>query len=172
MCARDLREFSRLTFELVNNYRNVPIGAAVLVGITLTLRATNVVRADDEGSDENENKNETSKNPRRLPLKTKLLKMDPLGCVLFLGAVCSLLLALQWGGQTKPWKHPDVAGCLAGAAVLASLFGYWQWKRGDDALIPLRVLKYRSIWTGGIVLFLLGAAAYVVCPAPPAVVID
>ncbi|KAM7202702.1 putative HC-toxin efflux carrier [Rhypophila sp. PSN 637] len=138
---------------------NVPIGAVVLLGITFTLRATNVFRDDEDSSDENGT--DTNKNPRRLPLKTKLLNMDPLGCVLFLGAICSLLLALQWGGQTKPWKHPDVAGCLAGSAVLSLLFGYWQWKRGDDALIPLRVLKYRSIWTGGLVLFFLGAAAYV-----------
>ena len=39
---------------------------------------------------------------RSLPIKVKLMNMDFVGAGLLLGAVCCLLLALQWGGNTLP----------------------------------------------------------------------
>lgn len=88
--------------------------------------------------------------------------MDPLGCLVFIGATTSLLLALTWGGQSKPWSSPDVIGTLVGAGVIAALFIFLQWKRKDNALIPLRVLKPRSVWTGVLVLFFIGGNSYLV----------
>lgn len=88
--------------------------------------------------------------------------MDPLGCLVFIGAVCCLLLALQWGGQSKPWSSSTVIGLLVGFVALSGLFGYLQWRRQDRALIPLRVLRQRSIFTGAMVLFFLGASTYLV----------
>ena len=124
---------------------NLPPGAVVLVGLTIFLK---VRRTNDKY--------------RSLPLAKKISNLDPFGCLLFIGAVCCLLLALQWGGQTKPWNSPDVIGSLVGAFVTAVLFSFWQWKRGDAALIPFRVFRTRSVWTGAMVLFFLGAQAYVV----------
>ncbi|KAI1821855.1 MFS general substrate transporter [Xylaria intraflava] len=123
---------------------NLPIGAVVLLGLTIFLKLQ---------KSQNEN--------RALPLKKKLYNMDPLGCLVFIGAVTSLLLAFHWAGQTKPWSSSDVIGCLVGAGLIGILFIYLQWKRGNSALIPLRVFRYRSIWTGSMVLFFLGAITYV-----------
>ncbi|KAI7782175.1 hypothetical protein LA080_013719 [Diaporthe eres] len=122
---------------------NLPVGGLVLLGLTVFLRLKG-----EQGSD------------RDLALKAKLQKMDPLGCLLFTAAACCLLLALQWGGQTKPWNSPDVIGCLVGAFSIGSCFTWVQLKRGDNALIPLRVLHKRSVWTGAMVLFFLGAQTY------------
>jgi hypothetical protein len=36
--------------------------------------------------------------------------MDLPGALLILAAVVCYLLALQWGGTTKPWNSPDVYG--------------------------------------------------------------
>ena len=125
--------------------RNVPIGFVVLVALSIFLRVKDT---------DNEN--------RRLPLSTKLSSMDPVGCILFIGAIVCLLLALQWGGQTKPWKSATIIGLLVGAVVLALIFIGMQWTLQDQALIPPRVFLKRSIWTGVMVLFFLGAATYLV----------
>ncbi|EED13968.1 efflux pump antibiotic resistance protein, putative [Talaromyces stipitatus ATCC 10500] len=122
---------------------NLPFGAVVLGGLTIFLKVN---------GQENEE--------RRLPLPTKLASMDPLGCAIFLGAVCCLLLALQWGGQTKSWTSSTIIGLLVGTAALALLFVYVQSKRGDRALISLRVFCRRSVFTSAMVLFFLGGSTY------------
>lgn len=103
---------------------------------------------------------------RKLPLKQKLNNLDPLGSLVFLGAICALLLGLQWGGQTKPWSSPDVIGCLVGSVLILALFFFIQWKKKEKALIPLRILAKRSIWTSGMVLFFLGAQVNIVSIYP------
>lgn len=89
--------------------------------------------------------------------------MDFAGATLFLGAICCLILALQWGGQTLPWSSSTVIGLFIGSGLLSLLFAFVQWKRGDDALIPLRVLRQRSILMGSCYLFFFGMLNYVVC---------
>ena len=126
-------------------YINLPLGAVTLVLLFLFLKI--------KGS-ENEH--------RRLPLKQKLEHMDPLGCLIFIGAVTCILIALQWGGQSKPWNSSTIIGLLVGFGLLSCLFVYIQWRRGDKAMIPLRVLRQRSIYTSAGVLFFLGASTYIV----------
>lgn len=92
--------------------------------------------------------------------------MDFLGCALFLAAVCCLLLALQWGGQTKPWSSSTVIGLLVGSAALALVFIFIQWKRQERALITLRVFCRRSVFTSAMVLFFLGGSTYLVSQLP------
>ena len=103
---------------------------------------------------------------RKIPLKEKLKRMDILGTAVFLGAVCCLILALQWGGQTLPWSSSKVIGLFIGFGLLTIIFGYVQWKRGEDAIIPLRVLRQRSILFGSSFLFFFGMLNYVVCDLP------
>ncbi|GKZ28913.1 hypothetical protein AbraIFM66950_001871 [Aspergillus brasiliensis] len=122
---------------------NLPFGAVVLGGLTLFLRIKGQATKD-----------------RQLPLRAKLASMDFVGCALFLAAVCCLLLALQWGGQTKPWSSSTVIGLLIGSAALALLFIFVQWKRQERALITLRVFSRRSVFTSAMVLFFLGGSTY------------
>ncbi|KAI0383424.1 MFS general substrate transporter [Hypomontagnella monticulosa] len=98
---------------------------------------------------------------RSLPLKTKLSHLDFLGTVLFLGAVCCLLLVLQWGGQTYPWSDSKCIGLFVGFGLLTVMFCVWQWYRGDRAIIPFRILRKRSIWMGALVLCFLGMSSLV-----------
>ena len=103
----------------------------------------------------------TRNSDRSLPLREKLKRLDPVGCLLFVGAITCLLLALQWGGQKYDWRSAMILGLFCGAIALLVLFGYTQTKRGEHTTIPLRVLRKRSIWTGSVVLFLLGATTSV-----------
>jgi hypothetical protein len=99
---------------------------------------------------------------RSLTLRVKLSRMDVLGTTLFLGAIYCLLLALQWGGETVPWKSARIIGFFIGFGLLALLFGILQWRRGEHATIPLRILRQRSIFVGSIFLLLLGMMSFVV----------
>ncbi|KAI1760080.1 MFS general substrate transporter [Hypoxylon sp. FL1150] len=124
---------------------NVPVGAFVILVILIFVRI----------------KQSSNQVNRRLPLRTKLERLDALGTALFLGAICCLLLALQWGGQTYPWSDSKCIGLLVGFGVLIALFCLWQWYRGDQAIIPFRILRKRSIWVGSLVLFFLGMSSLV-----------
>lgn len=98
-----------------------------------------------------------------LPFREKVSRLDFPGIVLVIAAVCCLILALQWGGQSKPWGSADVIGLLAGAALLASAFVIVQWRKGDTATIPLRIFRQRTILMGSLYLFFLEMAIYAVC---------
>ena len=129
---------------------NLPLGAIVLLLLFFFLRV-----------------NDLDNGPKRLPLKVKLGHMDPLGGVVFIGAISCLLIALQLGGQSYPWKSATVVGLLIGFGLLISLFFYIQVKLEEKATIPLRVLRARSILAGSGVLFFLGATIYVVSSVVP-----
>ena len=78
---------------------------SVLIFLTLCLKVKGT---------ENEN--------RKLSLAKKLSGMDSIGCLMFIGAVCCHFLALQWGGQSKPWDSSTVIGLLVGFFTLSCVF--------------------------------------------------
>jgi hypothetical protein len=95
--------------------------------------------------------------------------MDFIGTILFLGAVCCLTLALQWGGTTRLWRSPTIIALLAVFGILTIGFCAVQYRRRDDALIPVRVLSQRSILVGALFLFFTGMFNYVVSDALTAI---
>lgn len=126
--------------------RNLPIGAAAFIIIVLVLRLPASATRE---------KSSTS-------FREKVSRLDFPGIVLILGSVCCLVLALQWGGQTKPWRSADVIGLLVGAVLLAVAFGVVQWRKGDKATIPFRILRQRTIFMGACYLFFLEMAIFAV----------
>ena len=87
--------------------------------------------------------------------------MDPLGIIILLGAVCSLLLVLQKGGTDWRWNSGKVIGLLLTSITLSVVFGVVQWKLGERATVPLRLLKDRTVLTGSLLLALSHASSYV-----------
>lgn len=85
-----------------------------------------------------------------------------MGTVLFLGAMCCMIFALQLGGQTVPWNSSVIVGLFVGFGILLVAFSFVQWTRGENALIPLRVLRQRSILMGNFYLFFIGMLTGVV----------
>jgi hypothetical protein len=81
-------------------------------------------------------------------LKEQIRKLDPLGTLVFLPAVICLLLALQWGGTTYPWKSARIIVLIILAALLFVVFGFIQVKSGERATVPVRIFKQRSILSG------------------------
>lgn len=87
-------------------------------------------------------------NAPALTFKEKIKKVDYLGTLLAVPAVTCLLMALQWGGTKFGWGSWQIIVPLVFCAVLFAAFGYVQYRQGDKALIPPRILKQRSIIAG------------------------
>ncbi|GAA5957324.1 hypothetical protein JCM21900_000808 [Sporobolomyces salmonicolor] len=114
-------------------YINLPVGGVTLVACTLLLKS-----APPLGSDPNK------RSTRDLLLATA--RMDWIGGALVLGAVTSLVLALQWGGNQKPWNSGAVIACfvVAGVAFIACVF--WERYLGDKAMVPGKLFKAISVY--------------------------
>ncbi|KAI0018951.1 efflux pump antibiotic resistance protein [Xylariomycetidae sp. FL0641] len=121
---------------------NLPIGGAAFFLLLIILK----LPRPEEGND--------------LTFIQRLASLDYPGIVVIISAVCCLVLALQWGGQDKPWESSEVIGLLVGAGLLFIAFGLIQWRKGEKATVPLRVFRQRSILMGSLYLFFLEMAIY------------
>ncbi|KAF5593029.1 major facilitator superfamily transporter [Fusarium pseudocircinatum] len=83
-----------------------------------------------------------------LTLKEKVKKVDVFGTLLAVPAITFLLMALQWGGTKFGWGTWQIIVPLVVCALLFMAFGYLQYRQGDNALLPPRILKQRSIIAG------------------------
>ena len=75
------------------------------------------------------------KNPERehtsMTFKEKLRHIDLGGAFLLICGIVCLLLALQWGGTTYPWRSSKVWGCILGFGLIIALFIALQFKLED-----------------------------------------
>ncbi len=91
----------------------------------------------------------------RLPTQTKkgppstlwqvLKRFDFLGTFFLFPAVICLLLALEWGGSRYPWSNWRLILLLCVFAVALSAWTFVQARLGDDATLPLRIIRMRSV---------------------------
>ena len=121
-------------------YINLPIGGAGAAIIFFTFVAPDAAK------------------PTAASLKEKLLQMDPVGTFTIMAAVVCYLLALQWGGVTKPWTDSTVIGTLVGFVLLLIVFIINEYLMGERALLQGRLLKSRIIMVATLyVIFLAGS---------------
>ena len=87
-----------------------------------------------------------------------IMNFDPYGTVVFMPAIICLLLALQWGGTTYAWDSGRIIALFVIFAVLIIVFLVIQWKQQEQATVPPRIFKKRSVWSGAFFSFCIGAA--------------
>jgi MFS family permease len=109
-------------------YINLPIGAIVVAIILFILK--------------------TPPKKNELTLREQFIKLDPIGTLFFLPGIISLLLALQWGGTTYSWSNWRIPLLFVVAGILLGIFIFVQFKMGDNATVPIRIIKQRSIASG------------------------
>ncbi|KAF7314331.1 Major facilitator superfamily transporter [Mycena kentingensis (nom. inval.)] len=125
-------------------YINLPIGAVTLIVITFFFTAPGAQRKEDG-----------------MPLRQRIMKFDPIGTIIFVPAIVSLLLALQWGGSKYEWSNGRIIGLFVVFGVLISIFiGLQVWGQ-ENATVPPRILKYRSILAGCIFSLTLGSSFFI-----------
>ncbi|KAJ7176948.1 ABC transporter [Mycena filopes] len=113
---------------------NLPMGCVSIIGVTFILKATPPL-----GSDPTKRSNRD--------IFHQVLQLDYVGAVLIAGAITTLELALQWGGNTKPWNDKAVIICFVFAAVLTGVFIAWEAHMGERAMAPSGIFKSRSIYS-------------------------
>ncbi|KAJ7670777.1 transporter [Mycena polygramma] len=107
---------------------NLPLGAVAIVVTLLFLPNNRAVGSGD--------------NKSRFQLWRGL---DWLGVFLSFCAVTLLLIALQWGGNERPWNDPAVITLLVLFVVLAPAFFLWEHRQGPNAILPLNLLVSWSV---------------------------
>jgi hypothetical protein len=57
-----------------------------------------------------------------------------------IGLIVSFILALQYAGQTHPWKSSQVIGLLVGFVLLTVVFILWEIFQKERAMIVPRLV--------------------------------
>jgi MFS family permease len=123
-------------------YINLPIGGVVVAILLLILK--------------------TPPKKNTLTLREQFIKLDPIGTLVFLPGIVCLLLPLQWGGTTYPWSNWRIPVLFVLAAILLGIFTLVQFKSGDNATVPIHIIKQRSIASAIYFQFLLSGSMMVV----------
>lgn len=83
--------------------------------------------------------------------------LDITGFLLLSPTLVMFLLALEWGGSTYPWNSTMVISLFCGSAGSLALFLIWEYKKADGAMIPLKMIKQRVIYSSSLTMFFLYA---------------
>ena len=124
-------------------YINLPIGAITILIIAVFFKSPK------------------RKSTAQLTTKQKLDSMDPIGTAVFLPAIICVLLALQWGGTKYPWSNPRVIALFVLFGVLASVWVSIQIWKGENATVPPRIMKQRTMMSAAWFATCLGAAFFI-----------
>ncbi|KAI0195441.1 MFS general substrate transporter [Astrocystis sublimbata] len=123
-------------------YINLPIGAVTLIVIALIFP------------------NPKIKKPAKEPFLQRLMHFDPIGTLIFIPAIVSLLLALQWGGTMYPWNSGRIIGLFVTFGVLLIVFLFIQWHQQENATVPPRIFSSRTVMAGSFFAFSVGSAFF------------
>ncbi|KAJ5618038.1 Major facilitator superfamily domain general substrate transporter [Penicillium hordei] len=93
------------------------------------------------------------KDPPLQILSSAIKSLDLPGFMLICPAVVMFLLGLQFGGNQYAWDSSVVIGLLVGAGATFVVFLIWEWRQGDNAMVPLTMLKHRVIWSAAMTMF-------------------
>lgn len=111
-------------------YINLPLGAVTILGIALFF--TSPVRQREAAMNS-------------IGFQERLKQFDPIGTILFMPCVISLLLALQWGGSKYPWSNGRIIALFVVFVILAVAFVAVQIWKQENATVPPRILKNRTM---------------------------
>ncbi|OHE96888.1 MFS transporter, partial [Colletotrichum orchidophilum] len=78
-------------------------------------------------------------------LREFVQNFDFLGTLLLIPWIICLLLALQWGGTEYPWSNWRIILCWCLFAVCFLSWAFVQYREGDKATVPFRILFQRSM---------------------------
>jgi hypothetical protein len=139
----DSFSMSSTTFVTNSTHRiNLPIGAAVVIVLVFILQTPPCKNTDSR--------------------REQLRKLDPWGTMVFLPGIVCLLLALQWGGTTYAWENARIIVLFILAFLLLAVFMVIQFKSGDYATIPIRIIEQRSVASATYMSFIAPGAMFVI----------
>lgn len=125
-------------------YLNLPIGA---VSLLVTIFLVHLPNQKLE--------------PRAGSLLGKIQQLDPIGNLAFFPGIICLILALQWGGTLYSWSYARIIVLLVLCVALVGIFVGIQIWRKEEATVPPRIMKQRSIAAAMFFCFFNGAGMMV-----------
>ncbi|KAJ7212655.1 ABC transporter [Mycena pura] len=111
---------------------NLPVGGISVAAVTLLLKASPPLGSDP-----------TKRSWR--DIAQQAARMDFVGAILVAASVTSLVLSLQWGGNTKAWGDKAVIICFVLFAVLGAAFVGWEIYLGERAMTPTSIFHSKSM---------------------------
>jgi EmrB/QacA subfamily drug resistance transporter len=124
-------------------YINLPLGAITIIVIILFFKEPD------------------RKAVAKKTWKQRAEELDLIGTVFFMPAIVCLLLALQWGGSKYPWNEARIIVLFVLFGVLIIIFiGIQIWKQ-DNATVPPRIIKNRSVAASSFFAFCLGSGFFI-----------
>ncbi|KAJ7069584.1 ABC transporter [Mycena amicta] len=121
---------------------NLPVGLVSLVGVFFLLDSSPPIGSDPTKRSWSD-------------LMRQVSQMDYVGVALISAALTTLVLALQWGGNQKPWNDKAVVICLVLAGLLTAALIGWEKRLGDRAMSPTAIFHSLSIYAMMLYTFLL-----------------
>ncbi|KAL2835571.1 major facilitator superfamily domain-containing protein [Aspergillus pseudoustus] len=100
-------------------------------------------------------------NPRT-PMADGLKAIDWLGSIAILGFTVMVLLGLNFGGETFPWESAEVICLLVFGSLCVGLFYYGEKYVAKYPLMPLRLVKDRSV-VAILIVTLFHGAVFIAC---------
>lgn len=79
-----------------------------------------------------------------MTLKEKLVNIDWIGAVLFVGGMTSFLIGLSWGGVQYAWVSAQTLAPIIAGIVCVGAFIFFQRKVAPKSLIPVKLFWCRS----------------------------
>lgn len=131
-------------------YINLPIGAITVVVITIFFQPPAGAVANTASRNHNDKK-----------WREILMDFDPFGTLVFLPAIVCLLLALQWGGTTYAWNNGRIIALFILFGLLLLLFLFIQYRQQEQATVPPRILRNRTVCAGAFFAFAAGGAFFI-----------
>ena len=85
--------------------------------------------------------------------------VDFVGAVLIVVIVVCLMLVAAWGGRQYAWDSAVIAALLFTVVVGSVGFTFWE-LRAPEPIVPVRLLRRRSVWTATVLGFFSGIAMF------------
>jgi hypothetical protein len=99
--------------------------------------------------------------PAKATWKEKLIQMDFVGVALVMSGIICFILAVEYGGQKKPWKSSTVIGLLVGSALIWVAFTVWEYCNDERAMLQRRLFVYRFVWQPSAFQFFFASSYFV-----------
>lgn len=85
--------------------------------------------------------------------KDRLKRIDWTGFAMNVPMTLCLVLGLQWAGITYSWANWRIILLLVVAAVLLAIFLLVEYRAGDESMVPLKMLRQRSVAFASLITF-------------------
>jgi len=85
--------------------------------------------------------------------KDGLKRIDWTGFAINVPMTLCLLLGLQWAGTTYSWANWRIILLLVVAALLLAIFLIVEYRAGDESMVPLNMLRQRSVALASLITF-------------------